>query len=827
MKVSTFTNTESESNLMYKRLTYKKRKSNKFEWCKIIADQIAGASNYRNKKRDEKFKLNYNLYNGKGREEDFNDYITKSMVGDIGVKKVRHYDIISSIASSMVGDQAKRLFEPLCLDVSSAAANDIKRRRLELIQDYIKQKIIDPIRQEVESQIQIDPNDPEAAQQAQQQIEQQVQAMTPEEIHNYMRKSYKGQGSVSGQKILSWIIKELKLKFLFDQGFKNLIVTGMPIFYGTVVNGLPHAELVEPSGFDYGGIGDNFFIEDAEWWRREKQITVSEAYRLFGAELNKEDREKLDNYATSYSPMSKAVEDTRLIREVELNPKLGEINILTKEGQNQALSLYASSNLNINGDTPITMIHCVWKSPTLFKYVTRLGDDGEQSGEYYGEDYELNPLAGDIEEKEIWLPQIWETTILSFGSRENNIYLKTQPIPNQYASLDDPFKVKGPYHGISWGTFFGITDSIAPLDKAKPSQYDYNVIKSKVNEIIATDKGKLMLFAANAIPEKYTMEQFIELISSEGLVPIDTNELRQVDPQIFKTIDMSKVSDLKAKLEYLEYIKQEAIHQMSYNPSRLGQVSPYMTATNNQQNIMQSLSQTEDLYSMYNTIQENFMTYMVHLAKSAYIQNPKSLVYVLDDFSLAELNIDIDTLSLAKLNVYISNNSNDVDNLNFTRSHIQMMIQNQLISFPEAIKTQWSKSGIEMLDIAEQAEERRQQENERKMQHEREMLDKQQAAQQEAMEADRNFQLMKLKMELDNKIEIAKFDSLKYANQYDIDQDQMNDNYEIELAKIEAQSKENEKNRDLDLEKQKKELEFKIQELNKKIELEKQKLKSK
>ena len=43
---------------------------------------------------------------------------------------------------------------------------------------------------------------------------------------------------------------------------------------------------------------------------------------------------------------------------------------------------------------------------------------------------------------------------------------------------------------INWGKFFGNSEPLAPMDKGKPHQYGYNVVRSKLIHDFATDKGK-------------------------------------------------------------------------------------------------------------------------------------------------------------------------------------------------------------------------------------------------------------------------------------------------------------------------------------------------
>ena len=247
-------------------------------------------------------------------------------------------------------------------------------------------------------------------------------------------------------------------------------------------------------------------------------------------------------------------------------------------------------------------------------------------------------------------------------------------------------------------------------------------------------------------------------------------------------------------------IKSEAAFNMSYNPSRLGQISPYMTVTNNQQNILQSVSQTEDIYYTFNTLKERFLTYLINLAKALRLRDKKALTYTLDDFSIAEIDVDPFTLAQSKYAVFVSNEADDINNMLSIKGLMQSMVQNQLISFPELIKSQYSKSGRELLNIAEQAELRRQQE-----------IQNNQQAQMEANKQAQEAEMAKLQMQYDNafrlkememkyKLEMERINSMIYANQKDIDKDMQNDDLEIKQEELKVKKEEGEKDRILKLE---------------------------
>lgn len=802
------------------RLSQRQKRASNSKWYELNADKIASTVGYNTDSVKERFKTNYNIYNGKGKLEDFNDYITLSAFAkegiDIGL--TRHYDILSSIASSMVGDEAKRPFNPLCVDISPTATTQIKQKRLELVQKYIQETIIAPIQQqvqqEIQSQIPLDEDgnpqiSEEEQQQIQEQMSQQVESMTLPEIKQYMKKTFRSSGSNAGQKILNWVIRNHNMKFYFNEAFKNLIITGLPVMTAPIYNGKLEVHLVNPLNFDYGGGKGKFAIQDADWWKHEEDITIAELFRRHGKELSKSDISKIDDSLSSYSIND--YDDSNLINEYVRTEDGRHIDIMTPEGQSIMANLKSRARSGAGykaGNQYVRYVHTAWRALAKYKEITRVHPDtGDEMKVIRSEHYKYSPETGDLKETEFWIPQLYETIVIESGGEK--IYIRKQPIKNQYNSLNDVYNVSGPYYGFAWGSFYGNSDFVAPLDKAKPTAYDYNVIRSKINKIISKDKGRILTLYINQKPAQYTTDQWMELINEEGFMVMDSTDSRGFDAQGLKTLDLTNMQDLTSKLNYLNYLKEEATNAMSYNSSRLGQISPYMTATNNQQNIIQSMSQTEDIYSTFNLFKEQFLTHLVRQAKIAYLEDPTPLSYVLDDYSIAELSVDSDTLEMAELAVYVSNDTTDVDNLLMSKSLLQSMASSGAITFTELMKSIWSKSGIESLNIAEQAEERRQMEQQQQQQHEKQMVQQQADAAQQQMQNQQQFELTKLELEYEYKLRMAELDSLKFANQYDIDRDNINDTNERQEIELATQVKENQKDRDAELQRLREELKAK------------------
>jgi len=238
---------------------------------------------------------------------------------------------------------------------------------------------------------------------------------------------------------------------------------------------------------------------------------------------------------------------------------------------------------------------------------------------------------------------------------------------------------------------------------------------------------------------------------------------------------------------------------MSYNPSRLGMQATSVSVSNNQQNIVQSSYQTYDIYNMHNKIVENLLNSLINCARIAFKENGPMRSYILDDMSIAELELDWEMINRLDLGVKVRNSSQDFENILQVKQQAQAMIQNGLISFPELIRLQWAKSGADIMNIAENAEERNAKMRQEAQQAEQEQMQQQAQMQQQLQKMQQDFELLKQANELQSREKQSQIESTRFAQQEDINRNEIADKMELEQMRIEYDTYKMEKEHELKL----------------------------
>jgi len=804
------------------RLSWKEKSKDDFKWVEKCADWYDYSTSL-NIPRDyqEKMQINYDIYRGRG--EDFMKELNVDfahLLAEEGIEmnheQVLYHPLIDQIAKAYVGEQQRRKLKPITIDASGYTMNFRKMERNKLFQDYINQTHILPMKEQVIRDVlnQLGTTDvftlnPDEQEEFQFMVEERMESRTPDEIENYMRKDYKSPSETQGQRLMDFMMSELNLKYITDENFKHFIITGKQVYKIGHRHGMPYVEIVNPINFSNIASADSLFIEDSEAAKYDCYLQYSDFYNKFGNDLTKKDLEKIDRISGlsdgAWGISDYHTRDSKMVGEIAMADSVsgGQLfdnapDVRTREGQEYVKNIYQKFGTSADNYSSILHSNIVYKSLRKLFFITRAGrDGGEETFFVDGDFYTPNKAKGDLEWKEIWAPQSWNVDKIGDS---DNLYINKYPLPYQNLSADDPWNIKIPYVGIEYSKLAGNGKLTSPMDPAKPWQYKFNVQMAKIHETESTDIGKVLLTTMNAKPAEWSWGKWLMMMKYGKIAPINLTDegASPLDANVFKSVDMGTLDRLAGQLQYLEFIKNQAALAMSYNPSRLGQAEPYVAVTNSQQSIVQSSYQTEDIFTTHNQVIENLLNALLRVARIAFKDNKVARTYLLDDMSIAELELDWQMLDRSKLGVKVRNSSDDYNNVMSVKNIAQSMVQNGLITFPELAKLMWASNGSDILNIAEQAEANAEKRRKQEFENQRQLMQENSQMQEQLQQIQRDFELLKQNNEIQKDLLVAEISATRDARQFDIDQDGMNDNTAREKMKIAHDAIQKQKDRDLE-----------------------------
>lgn len=765
--------TAQDVDYLKDRISYGKKKANNFNWARQKIDYFDSFNTTQSTKY-AKVQANEDLYNGIWDPEAYSYIENPYDIPDFTTPtKLEHVDIISLPLREMIGSELKRPFKPMAIAINPEAASKRRRERLKLLKEYVYQQIMGPLQQELamkyqeQAQSQAQPQDPEqqgqqqSPEQMQQQMQQELETMTPEEISRYMKESYKLPEEEAAQKLINILIKDLKLHMKFNQGWHNAVNHAEEVYYVGIRNGEPVFDVVNIAFFNYDKSNDVDFIHDGEWATYEQVLLISDIYDRYGEYLTEKDRKKLDNYFdTNYRTDSGLVKHT---------------SVLIDGSEDTVRTL----------DRKVRVLHCVFKSLKKIKFITTLNEFGEEEEFVTDETYVFNPEV-DLNEEIAWIPEVWEGTKIG-----TDIYVNMRPIPNQYRDLNKPYKVKLPYVGLTYRT--RNSEPVSLLDRGKHWQFVYNILWFRLQEVIATDKGNVLLAVLKQIPKGWKPHEWLQYLSVSKVGFLDTTQdISPVgtDPQYWKSVNLSNNADIQKYISLLEYCEQRCLRTIGSNENRVGTVTPYETVTNNQQKLIQSSNITEPEFYMHNIVKEEALTALLEQAKIAYRNEKKYLAYVLDDFSIEELSIDPEQLNASEFGVYVSNSTDDMNALSELKMQLDRIIQasNGDLRIVGEIITAKNPASIKRV-IDEVSEELKAQ------QAQAQQAQQQQAqAMQEIEKAKMEHDSRERQLDRENRLKEAAIRAMGYSSDGDVDLNQVPDVLEANKFNAEISFKSQEQN---------------------------------
>jgi len=696
------------------RKSYKEKSKDDFKWAKDCIDAAALRMYQYNSNDNTGYHsdiarklVNYRLYNNDIDQSDFerecNPYGIKA---EEFIEKIQPYNKIPNKVNVLLGEELKRPFNFKVYLINDSAVNAYTRAKEQLQRKYVNFKIneeIAKIKSELAQQFG-DPQSEEEANQMMEQIQQEIDSIIPPNMmEKYMSTNWRDGIEIMMDQLLQWYNRKLRIRNMKNDGFKHALISGEEHGWVGIINGEPTVKLLNPVKVFYHKSSETPFVQDGFWAGYRTRMTASDILSEYGDDLTEDQKEKIDSY-TAVSSLYGMTDEiiSKEINLLDLNKSL-EWRLGKGAGTMITVGSYGRSTLN-----DLDVIHVEWKSWRKFGFLTSLNDLDENGNpmmdlmdesfklpedavkvkytDKYGKNRTKYTWTVDDQSFELeweWLPEVWEGTRIAY-----DIYTNIRPKPYQTRSLKEPYKVKLGYHGLAYNAMN--STSISLVDRGKPFQYLYFILLHKMKEVIAKDMPPLTMIDMSMIPKTLTNEQWLYYYK-QGLGFYDPNQNNEGNSNNTSgqkgpafEVQRSAMQHVNAYVEILAWVDNQINEVMGITKQREGQSQQYETATNAQQNIVQSSNITEILFQAHNSLWEQILTSLIETAQLCYKDEPKKIPVVLDDLSRSIIELKPDDLSDIELGAFISDGINDAQNLEQLRQMALTFAQNEH-SMPEII----------------------------------------------------------------------------------------------------------------------------------------------
>lgn len=740
-------------------------------------------------------KVNYDLFNNIIDKNEF-EYVCKpygAKTGELPANFVNR-DISSPKIKVLLGMEMNMPFSWKVVAVNEEASTRREQVEFNLIKEYVTNEILTPIRQEIElkyqEQLQGKELSPDEKRDIQAQIKAELEVRTPEEVRKYMSREHQDPAEALAHQLLEYILKKETVVNKFNKGWKHALLSGEEIYWLGIIRGEPSLRVVNPLRFTYQKASDIDYIEDSEWCVAEYRMTPSEIIRNFGDSLTTNDIDRIYKF----------------------------------ERDGASTMLFDDVDLEEDEQDTMRVIHAQWKSLRKIGFLTYLDENLTEQMTVVDENYKLNLEYGDIDIDWDYVPEVHEGWKIG-GDIYPLDYLR--PVLGQYKDLDNLHVCKLSYHGAAYDNMN--SQATSAMDRIKGYQYLYDVICYRVELLMASDKGKMMLMNISAVPTSsgIDVKQWQYFLEANKIAFYDPSEEGfKGDPlagNIAKDIDMSLASDINNYIKLAEYIEKRAGDVIGVSKAMEGDIANSSAVSNTQQSLTQSSYIIKPYFELHNIVKGNVLQTLIETCKVAYTMNkPKKLSYVLDDLSIRMLNIDQDLLDNNTYGIFVSNSAKAFEAKKAVEQLAHAALQNQKADLSDIMKIIRSESIQEAEELLEVAEQRKtleaQQADKQRMEAEQENAKREREHEDHLF--DRQEDLAVLKEEERRKTEIQKQTILSLGFNEDKDMDNDNVPDVLEVAKLTTTT--NIKNREMSL--KEKQLKQKTKHDEEKLKLEEKKI---
>lgn len=625
------------------------------------------------------------------------------------------------------------------------------------------------------------------------------------EFDKYKNYTYQDKREQMGTWIMKHLWEEQNMKMKLDKGFKDALIAGEEIYQWDIIAGQPVLLKHNPLNVHTVRSGESPYIEDAEiividsYYPPGKIIDEYNEY-LSDKEIKQIEERSLNSAGGGGSDTPDMTLDRKDTLENTVDTAIFEAGI-------------REYSTPFDSDGNVRVLKVYWKSMRKMVQVKYYDAQGDEQYELMPEGYTLDTDAGE-EGKTMWISEWWEGHKISSGYSDNEgIYVKMQPRPIQFRRMENPSIC---YPGIV-GTIYNTNDnvSVSLFDRMKPYQYMYNALMYNTELAIATNWGKIMKLDVSQVPDDWEVDKWISYAKFLKIAPVDPFKEGKKGAAIGKlsgnmqssasnpVIDMTQGDVIQLYISMMEHIKNEVGEIVGISKAREGQISASSTSGNAQREVIQSSHQTEYWFAEHADLKKRVLATGLETAKLAWAKSgTRKLQYVSDDMMTTMLTVDAEDLQSIDFDLHISNSRDDQALMDNLKQLAHAGIQNDKVNFTQLMDIYTSDAVSSVRRKLEQSEQEKIQRDQTAAEQAERIEQAKIQAEAKEKELERDHDMAKLDKEHSNAVTLESLKAqLKGVERgLDLDNDGIRDEVELEKVKLMTMkdSTENQKQRDFE-----------------------------
>jgi len=657
-----------------------------FEYSHLISNKAKAANNfayykywvgkYRTENASDFIRMNNNYTLAAG---EFDASILKNIYQPFGpdIKlptEFRHKDIVSPTIKRLQGIESTKKFKSKLVAVNKEAVGRRRDEERKKIDNLVVQSVLENLKLDIEKQISQDTPERDNA------VAQAVQQNTPERIKKYMIRDHVDPAEIIGNHILNFTKREQDVDIKFMLGSFDAFVSGKYLFYDGIEQGKAVLKKIDPRSFTYSKTTDSPFVKDFDAGTLHYYLTPAKIQEYWGDILSKETLRDIYGLVHNGSHGASFAFDAK---------------------EPISFSQTVLYNGNTTMDAVLYVTHSIWRASTKKGILTFIRD-GIEDTDIVDEEYIFNAEIGDI--SIIWkdIPELHECIMVG-----TDIIIKAGPVEGQVFNIDNLYEKALPFKGVLLNEYNG--NAKGAVDYMLPYAILYDIILYRVEDLMAKDKGKMVVMNSDIIDIEY--DKFFGYAEKNGIAFYSFQDAKNIGQKdinsLVKEVDRGQLNQINQYIEIADYIEAKSKSTIGINPQFEGEIQEREGQKNVERAVGATSLALEPMFYLMNVAKNQIMQSLLYNQITALIRTKsKTLTYVLDDVGIMTVDIDPDLLLESQYYMFMENMSKQDKVVDIISQYAAAKVQTetlQLSALGRFLMEEDLNSALEILKIGEEA----------------------------------------------------------------------------------------------------------------------------
>ena len=647
----------------------KSYKEKNLQWMKDCVDAGESYSIWRNQGLRKSYynkKTNFDLYSDILDPNDIEK--TCNPFGVLGLNapaKMQNYPICNPKIDVLVGESIKRRFEWRVKVVNDEAIS----KKEEELKEIFTQLMTSHLTQ---------PEDEETAKKQK------------EELANFQKFSnfeYQDLRERTATHILKYLWHQQRMEQKFATGFKDALIGSEEIYQADIIAGEPVFLKHNCLNVFTVRSGESNLIEDSDIIMIVSYMSPVKVIDDYHEYLKPHDVDVIESGFNTSSASNSSID---IGRKPDLALKLDEsIDLAVLKG-----NMDYGYGVDTEGNIRVAKVY--WASLRKMLNVKSYDEFGDPFYHLEDETYKIDKTLGE-EAKELWIKEWWEGHKIGGGfgtTEEKAIYVKMQPRPIQFRSMENPSKC---HPGII-GTIYNTNDNqgVSLMDRMKPYQYMYNILAYNTELAVSKNYGKIMRLNLADIPENWQIDQWLSFAQGMNIAVYDSfkegnkgaaqGKLAGSMNQNSPVIDMEMGNTIQLYMNMMSFIKQQMGEIAGVSDQRQGQIENREAVGNVERSVTQSNAITEYWFMEHEYVKLRCLEVLLETAKYAWKNKTnKKIQFVTDDGSIKILTVDGPQFNECEYGLQITTQNSVHELIGAMKQLAQAGLQNGMIKYSQLL----------------------------------------------------------------------------------------------------------------------------------------------